>query len=285
LAPYHPDSDAVRDDYLDYYAEITRLDRFVGDVVKELDRQGVAENTFVLFFSDNGRPFPRDKTTVYDSGIRTPFIIRFPKEVTANSICNTLVSSIDIAPTVLELAGCKVPASVEGKSFRQTLRDPKHVSRKYVFAEKNWHDFEDHVRAVRDTKFKYIRNYYEDLPNTPPADAVRSPTYETLKTLHSRSKLVGPQLACFTAPRPKEELYDTTADPHEINNLATKPEHHRRLLEMRAALKDWEKRTGDSPAELRTADEFDRVTGKPTAARRRPRWSKKKMVKEGLVAP
>ena len=285
LPPYHPDAEDVRDDYLDYYAEITRLDRFVGDVMSELDRQGVAENTFVLFISDNGRPFPRDKTTIYDSGIRTPFIVRYPAVVGSGSVTQSLVSSIDIAPTVLELAGCKISNSVDGVSFRQTLANPSHKNREYIYAEKNWHDFEDHARAVRDTRFKYIRNYYDDLPNTPPADAVRSPTYERLKALKAQNKLTKPQLACFVAPRAKEELYNTVLDPHEINNLAADPKYKSQLVELRAALKKWESDTGDSPPELRTADEFDRITGKPTAARRRPRWDKKRMVAEGLVSP
>ena len=285
LPPYHADSAEVRDDYLDYYAEITRFDRYVGKVMDELESQGVADNTFVVVFSDNGRPFPRDKTTIYDSGIRTPFVVRFPKLVKAGTTCATLVSSVDIAPTVLDLAGCKIPDSMDGVSFQQTLRNPKHASRNFVFAEKNWHDFEDHARAVRDTRFKYIRNYYDDLPNTPPADAVRSPTYERLKLLHQQGKLTTEQQACFRAPRAKEELYDTRRDPHETNNLAMDPQFKQHLTRLRAELKRWENRTGDSPPALRTADEFDRVTGKPTAARRRPRWSKEKMVAEGLVAP
>jgi len=285
LPPYHPDHEEVRKDYLDYYAEITRLDRFVGNVIDELKQQGVADNTFVLFLSDNGRPFPRDKTTLYDSGIRTPFLVRFPKMVKPGAVCSTLVSSIDIAPTVLELAQVAIPASVDGVSFVRQLEKPESVSRKYAFAEKNWHDFEDHVRAVRDVRFKYIRNYYDDLPNTPPADAVRSPTFVYMKARHEQGKLAEPFQACFQAPRPSEELYDTWADPHEVRNLVLIPEFSEQLAEMRQALRDWETQTGDAPPELRTADEFDRVTGKPTAARRRPRWSKKKMVTAGLVAP
>ena len=156
---------------------------------------------------------------------------------------------------------------------------------KYVFAEKNWHDFEDHARAVRDMRFKYIRNYYDDLPNTPPADAVRSPTYVVMNSMYKAGKLPPQQSTCFVAPRPKEELYDTVNDPHELKNLASDKNFAGHLTRLRKALSDWEQRTGDAPPTLRTADEFDRVTGKPTAARRRPRWSKEKMVAEGLTAP
>ena len=285
LPPYHPAHEDVHADYLQYYAEITRLDRFVGDVMEELESQGVAKNTFVVFLSDNGRPFPRDKTTIYDSGIRTPFIVRFPSMVKAGSMCRSLVSSIDIGPTILDLAGVEIPKTMDGRSFRTQLRDPMASGQKYIFAEKNWHDFEDHARAVRDMRFKYIRNYYDDLPNTPPADAVRSPTYVVMNSMYKAGKLPPQQRTCFDAPRPKEELYDAVNDPHELNNLAGDANYTGHLKRLRDALADWEQKTGDAPPKLRTADEFDRVTGKPTAARRRPRWSKKKMVAEGLTAP
>ena len=285
LPPYHPDHADVREDYLDYYAEITRLDRFVGEVIKELDGQGVAGNTVVLFLSDNGRPFPRDKTTMYDSGIRTPFVVRYPGVVKAGSVTPALVSSIDIGPTILDIAGVKVPETMDGQSFLPQLRDPNSVGREYIFAEKNWHDFEDHARAVRDDRFKYIRNYYHDLPNTPPADAVRSPTYIRMKSLYESDQLPLHQQGCFLSPRPQEELYDTVSDPHEMQNLATHSAFKKHLVRLRKALSDWESLTGDSAPTLRTADEFDRVTGKPTTARRRPRWSKQKMVEAGLTAP
>ena len=197
----------------------------------------------------------------------------------------SLVSSIDIAPTLLELAEIDIPDSMDGRSFGPILQDPSAQTREYAVAEKNWHDFEDHARAVRDERFKYIRNYYEDLPNTPPADAVRSPTFEFMKQQFASGQLPRSQQGCFVAPRPREELYDTKADPHEMKNLASDPAYQAHLTRMRSALRRWEADTGDSVPKLRTADEFDRVTGKPTAARRRPRWSKAKMVAEGLVAP
>ncbi len=172
---------------------------------------------------------------------------------------------------------------LDGKSFVPLLREPTRPIREFIYAEKNWHDFEDHARAVRDTRYKYIRNYYDDLPNTPPADAVRSPTFVAMKQLHEQGKLDLHQRACFMKPRPKEELYDTQSDPHELVNLAKDGRYAEPLTRLRTALIDWEKATGDRVPELRTADEFDRETGKPTEARRRPRWSKKKMVAAGLA--
>ena len=286
IAPYHPDTPEVRKDYALYYDEIARLDKYVGKVMEELERQGVVENTLVIFFSDNGRPFPRDKTTVYDSGIKTPWIAHWPARVEAGSVCRRLVSVIDIAPTALELAGVtEIGDTFEGRSFLPLLDDPEEAIREFVYAEKNWHDFEDHARAVRNERYKYIYNAYEDLPQTPSADSARSLTYDSMKELWKDGKLLPHQRSTFTAPRPKEELYDTVDDPHELNNLADDPGHEVVLETLRAAYHAWEKRTGDYVPDLRTADEFDRDTGIPTAARIRPRWNRERMVEAGLSAP
>jgi arylsulfatase A-like enzyme len=286
LPPYHPDTPAVRADYQLYYDEITRLDKYVGLVMDELEEQGVTENTLILFISDNGRPFPRDKTTMYDSGIKTPWIVRWPQKVKPGSVCPHLVSTVDIAKTFLSLGGVENPGQTfEGVDVSPLLTNPNKPIRDYIYAEKNWHDFEDHVRAVRNERYKYIRNYYNDLPQTPSADGLRSPTFVELQRLQDKGELNEPQLACFIAPRAAEELYDTKLDPHEINNLVEDERYAPLLRAMRAALKDWEAKTDDSVPQLRTADEFDRVTGLPTDARVRPRLSKKEMMEKGLVAP
>ncbi len=286
VAPYHPETSAVKSDYQLYYDEITRLDKYVGLVMDEIEAQGVADHTLILFISDNGRPFPRDKTTLYDSGIKTPWIVKWPDVVKASSECKRLVSSVDIAKTFMKLGGVKnVGSTFEGVDFSPLLTNPKNPIRDFAFAEKNWHDFEDHVRAVRNERYKYIRNYYNDLPQTPSADGLRSPTYVELLRLRDNGGLNENQKGCFTTPRPEEELYDTKMDPHELKNLAGDLSHAKLLTAMRAALEDWETRTKDSAPELRTADEFDRESGLPTPARVRPRLSKEEMVEKGLVAP
>ena len=286
LAPYHPDTPAVRTDYGLYYDEISRLDKYVGKVVETLEKQDALENTLIVFFSDNGRPFPRDKTTLYDSGIKTPWIVHWPAQIEAGSVCKRLVSSVDIAPTMLSLAGVEETGDTfEGRDFSPLLADPKRPIREFVYAEKNWHDFEDHARMVRNERYKYIFNGYPDLPQTPSADSARSLTYDAMKELREAGKLLPHQRATFTAPRPKEELYDTIDDPHELTNLAGDPAHAVVLETLRAAFRAWEQKTGDSVPDLRTADEFDRETGIPTAARIRPRWDRERMVEAGLVAP
>jgi arylsulfatase A-like enzyme len=283
VPPYLPDVTEVRRDLALYYDEITRLDQYVGKVLDELYHQGVAENSFILFFSDNGRPFPRDKTTLYDGGIKTPFIIRWPKQVKAGSMCDQLVSSIDIAPTILKIAGLAIPDSFEGKDFSPLLFDPSQKIRDYVFAEDHWHDYEDLARAVRSFKYKYILNEYNDLPATPPADVGRSLAFKAMGKLKQDGKLNIHQLACFFKPRAKEELYDVLNDPFELNNLVQRSDYENVLQEHRDVLKEWSVRTNYKVPKRRTPDEFDRETGAPLPTRIRPRPSKKQMQEKKII--
>lgn len=273
VTPYLPDAPEVRQDLALYYDEITRLDDYVGQVIAELERQGVSDNTMILFLSDNGRAFPRAKTTLYDSGIKTPLIIKWPGRVQAGGATKSLVSTIDIAPTLLELAGLKPAASMQGRSFAALLKAPQTKVRAEIFAEKNWHDYEDRARAVRTGRFKYIRNYYPEFPLTPPADAVRSLSFQTMRRWRDAGKLDAAGMRVFASPRPAEELYDTEADPHELRNLAGEAKYADTLAQHRQKLRAWEQETADRPL-ARTPDEFDRETGAPLANRVRPRPGK-----------
>jgi arylsulfatase A-like enzyme len=173
------------------------------------------------------------------------------------------------------MAGVDVPSGFEGKSFLPLLEDPKKAIRDYVYAEDHWHDYEDLGRAVRSLRYKYIRNDYPDLPATPPADVGRSPTFKTMQRLRTQGKLDESQMACFMRPRPAEELYDVTSDPHELHNLVEEPQYANVVKEFRRALHDWSERTAFRIPPRRTPDEFDRETGQPLENRIRPRPSKK----------
>jgi N-sulfoglucosamine sulfohydrolase len=280
VPPYLPDTLEVRRDLALYYDEIARLDENIGKVLEELDTQRVASNTVVMFLSDNGRPFPRCKTTVYESGIRTPLIVRWTAKVRPGSVCDSLISSIDLAPTLLDLGGVEPPPTLQGRSFAKLFDDPAAKIREYAFAERNWHDYDAHGRAVRTERFKYIRNFDLELPNTPPADAVRSPTFQSMRRLRAAGKLSEPQMSCFIKPRPEEELYDLEADPHELRSLAGDSKYAGTLKELRAALQKWQTETADPVPGLRSADEFDRETGEPLPNRKRPRPSKQQLLAE-----
>jgi N-sulfoglucosamine sulfohydrolase len=275
IVPSHlPDVPEVRHELALYYDEIARLDDNVGKVVAELERQGVADQTLILFISDNGRPFPGAKTTMYDAGIRTPLLARWPGRIGPGLVADGLVSSVDLAPTILQLTGVPVPPTVQGRSFAAMLTNPAATTRAEVFAEKNWHDYEDRVRAVRTERFKYIRNDYADLAGTPSADAGRSPTMEAMRRLRKDGRLTPLQARIFVQPRPVEELYDVSADPQEVVNLAADPRHAATLVDLRGRLEAWERETNDKRPACRTPDEFDRATGRPLPGRRLPRAGK-----------
>ena len=280
IVPAHlPDTPEVREDLRLYYDEIGRLDGYVGKVLTKLKQQGVENDTVVLFISDNGRPFPRDKTTLYDGGIRTPWIIRWPHRIRAGKTTDALVSSVDIAATFLELAG--IPARrlpTEGRSFARVLADPTLPHRSYAFGEDHWHDYEDHGRCVTDGRFKLIRNDYVDLPSTPPADAGRGLSWQCMPRLQMQGKLSPAQQSCFRVPRPRWELYDLRRDPGELDNRIDDPAYAAVKARLKSALAQWTKRTGDYIPSKRTPDEFDRVTGEPDhSVRVRPRPSKLQM--------
>jgi len=158
------------------------------------------------------------------------------------------------------------------------LTDPSARIRDYIFAERNWHDFDAHGRAVRTERFKYIRNFDADLPNTPPADAVRSPTFRGMLRLREAGKLPPEQMGCFVAPKPVEELYDLEKDPHELKNLADDPAQAGALARLREQLAWWQRETDDPSTGVRAPDEFDRETGQPLPNRHRPRLSKEALL-------
>src|SRR5690606_6941702 len=159
VPPYMVDAAGTRSDLAAYYDEISRFDRSIGEVEAELRRQGIADQTLILILSDNGRPFPRAKTRLYDSGVKTPFIVNWPEGIpTGGVVSQSLLSTIDIAPTLLELAGAAVTDSFQGTSFVKLLKQPDLEVRAYVFAEHNWHDYEALERMVRTRDFLYIVN-------------------------------------------------------------------------------------------------------------------------------
>ena len=180
----------------------------------------------------------------------------------------------------MDLAGAEYGNTFVGKSFTGMLQDPETVIRDHVFGEKNWHDFSDRCRYVRDKRFKYIRNFYPHYANTPSADALRSPVFRTMQKLYKAQKLNAAQQNCFIRPRPMEELYQLDTDPHELKNLAGKPEYSDILKRMREVLRDWQKRTNDEAPEFEAPDEFDRETCLPLPVRHRPRASKAQMLKQ-----
>lgn len=279
VPPHLPDTAQVREDLRLYYDEIGRLDLYVGKVIDKLESQGVADDTLILFISDNGRPFPRDKTSLYDGGIRTPWIVRWPAKVAAGNTTEALVSSVDIAASFLQLAECNgADLPSDGSDFSKVLFDPALKHRSYAFAEDHWHDYEDHARCIITPRYKLIRNDYPDLPATPSADAGRGLTWQAMLKLEAEGKLLSYQRNCFVSPRPKWELFDLQRDPGELNNCISDAAYQSVHAQLKAALEEWTKATNDYLPSKRTPDEFDRITGEPDhSVRVRPRRSKEEM--------
>ena len=262
IPPYLVDSPGTRQDLASYYNEITRFDYYVGKVWEELRRQGVADNTVFIIMADNGRPFPRCKTRLYDSGIKTPLVICWPAGIRdRGAVSPSLVSAIDIGPTILDLAGVRQGNSFQGRSFGAVLRNPQQPFRRFVFAEHNWHDHEAHERMVRDGHFMYIRNARPNQSNPGPADSNRSPSHQDLQMLRDAGTLSPAQADIFLYPRPAEELYDCVNDPEQLVNLASVPKYQPILNQLREVMNTWQQETGDTTPDQLTPDWFDRETG------------------------
>ena len=262
VPPYLADTPETRADLARYSDEISRMDAEIGIALEELERRGLRENTLVIFLSDNGMPFPGAKGTVYDEGTKTPLIFSWPARMQGGSRYDGLTSVIDLAPTLLDLAGVDRVEDMQGESILPILFDSSLPGRSYVFAERNWHDCDEHIRSVRNDRFKLIRNAYIELPFGTPADASSSPTWYSLLRMKDEGNLTPAQARIFTAPRPRIELYDVENDPWELTNLAGKAEYADLAAELAKVLDDWMTETGDfGPWTRRRDDHTDRITG------------------------
>jgi uncharacterized sulfatase len=245
VPPYYPDTPVVRENLARYYDKITKMDGQVGEILGQLEQDGLSEETVVFFWSDHGRGLPRCKRWPYDSGLRVPLIIRRPGQIEGGSVCDDLVNLIDLAPTLLSLAGVDVPPYMQGRTL---LGGKKAKPREYVFGGRNRMDLssDDFIRAARDKRYRYIRNFTPQVPYAQRIDYMeKMPIMQEWRRLHAEGRLVGAQRLFFEHPKPLEELYDLVTDPYEVNNLADSPQHQQILKRMRSALEKWIKETGD----------------------------------------
>lgn len=261
LPPYYPDHQTIRADIAQHYNNIFAMDQVVGQLLRQLKKDGLAENTIVIWTTDHGDGLPRGKREIYDSGIKVPLIVHWPKSlkpksVELGSINEKLVSFVDIGPSILAIAGIPIPDYMHGSAQLIPNARPK---RSYIYAAKDrLDDFNFYERAVRDGQFKYIKNF---LPDRPGAQHIiyrdKMASMQTLWQHLEGGKLNTLQRLWFE-PSPKEALYDIQADPHEVNNLANSAKHHNTLMRMREALSNWTKNVGDfsDSTELQMAEGF-----------------------------
>ncbi len=259
---YFSDGEETKADLGKYYDEIKRFDYYIGEVVKELKAQKVFDNTVIIVMADNGRPFPHSKTRVNDRGMKTPFIMHWPKTIkNKGGISNSLVSSVDIAPTLMKLAGISSPNHFQGYNFDKLITAPEKEFRNYVYAEHNWHDYEAHERMVRDKNHMYILNSRPWFPQYGPEDAIASPTFKELKILKEEGKLSAIQADVFAVPRANEELFDYEKDPLQLLNVASDPRYSTTLNKLREVLIEWMQETGDNIPDNLTKDWYLKEPG------------------------
>ena len=267
LTPYLTDTPGTREDVARYYDATARMDGKIGEMMAELGRRKLLDRTLIVFLSDNGAPFPREKGTLYDSGTRTPLILVWPGVIRPGSVWDRgQLSTIDLAPTLLDLAGLTPPTDLQGRSFRDLLTAPEtFAGDAYTFSERNWHDCDEHQRAVRTMRYKLIRtDAYTDLPLCTPADIGASASFLALRARAKAGRLSAAQRRLFEAPRARLELYDLQADPWELKNIADEPAQAARVRELARVLQAWMEDTDDFPAAYRVRDDnTDRVTGVP----------------------
>jgi N-sulfoglucosamine sulfohydrolase len=257
VPPYLVDTPITREDLTGYYHEVSRFDHYVGLVTEELRKQGVLENTMVVVAADNGRPFPRCKSRMYDSGIKTPWMVHFPELIDRPAVSSSLISAIDLSATFLELAGVKQPESVQGRSFLPILKDPRATVRDMLFAEHNWHVYRNHERMVRFGDYLYIRNNFPNQQNLCYESDNYYPAGAELWKAHAAGKTKPPQHQVFANPCPSEELFSVSKDPHQLANLVNDAKHQEALEQARSLLSEWTEQTGDSIPDNPTPNRHD----------------------------
>jgi N-sulfoglucosamine sulfohydrolase len=239
------DGPEVRKELLDYYLEASRFDFDVGRVITELKEQGELDNTVVIVMSDNGRPFHGGKEMLYDDGIKTPFIVYWPQGMGQPGKYEHLISVIDVAPTLLELAGVPTSPGMQGRSFASIFADRTITLHDYIYAERNWHGRNFHERAVRSSKFLYKENQYPDTGDCVHSGYKSSGPYQALVKSYERGELDEIGEACFAKVRDAIQLLAVSDRGVDYRNLAKSPEHAGVLREMARELRAWRESTGD----------------------------------------
>jgi arylsulfatase A-like enzyme len=260
IPPYYPDHPITREDWAKYLDSATELDRKVGLILRQLEADGLADNTVIVFFGDNGQAHVRGKQFCYDSGLHVPLIIRWPRKLDApkhyqaGTVDGRVLEAIDLAPTMLAIAGAKKPPKMQGEIF---LGDQAAEPRQYVFGARDRCDETVfRFRTVRDERYRYIRNFTPDRPFLQANNYKEKqyPVWNLIKELAEQDKLTPVQAVLAAPTMPEEELYDLQNDPHEIKNLAQSPEHKEVLARMRSALERWIEGSNDQGRQLEPPD-------------------------------
>ena len=255
VPPYYPDTPLIRRDIARMHSNNTIMDREVGEIIAQLEEDGLLEKTIIIFYSDHGGPLPRGKRELLESGTRVPFIVRMPGRSDGGSVVEDLCSFVDIPPTILSLAGVRIPGYMQGQAF---LGRQKEAPRTHVFSARDRMDeWFDCRRAVRDRRFRYVRNYRPDLGAY--MDLGFRKQMNTMQELIRRREegtLNREQMYWFRTGKQPEELYDLENDPYELHNLAGDPEYRQTLDRLSRELDRWIGETGDQGVKYSTEKEL-----------------------------
>ena len=244
LPPYFPDTETVRNDVARNYSNIELLDSMVGDLIKELKSDKLLDNTYIFFFSDHGGPLPRGKRSHYESGLKVPMIIRNPYDILSR-YNDDPISFVDLAPTMLSIAGIEIPDYIQGRAFMGDKKNP--VPREYIFGSGDRFDETyDRVRSVISKDFVYVRNYHKDRPAYKDVLYRKNidMTNEMLK-LYNDNKLNADQKYWYRQSKTKEEFYVRSTDPFSLRNIIDNPGYTNEIKKHRLALKKWQKEIED----------------------------------------
>ncbi|OYW19947.1 MAG: heparan N-sulfatase [Planctomycetales bacterium 12-60-4] len=271
-----PDQPEVRAELAEYYQSIARLDVGIGTLMQTLQDLGHAENTLVMFLSDNGPPFPGAKTTCYEPGINLPLIVRDPRVKQRGTTCDAMVTWADLTPTILDYCGIKPPSAppvrpgenqgapskkaagkgqpyqFHGKSFAKVIGGEHPPGWNEMYASHTFHEITMYypMRVVREGQYKYIFNVAHELSYPFASDLFASPTWQGVLERNDFKEYYGRRTVDAYLHRPRHELYDLEVDPYETKNLANDPALKTTLERLQSKLQEWQKSTRD-PWELK----------------------------------
>ena len=248
VPPQLVDDEATRRDLADYYDEISRMDGHIGEVLAVLKERKQLENTLIVFVSDNGMPFPRAKGSLYDTGTRTPLLFSWADRIEAGSVYKKdLVSTIDLAPTLLDAAGIAKPEPMYGESLLPLLLGNAHSSRTHVFSERHHKRWDEYYMTLRSSTHKLIRTFdmTADMPLVTVGEVYTSPSWYALQEGEKAGTLTAGQRRILDTSRAEIELYDLEADPYELVNIANNPENQDIVRDLMGRIEQWRSETND----------------------------------------
>jgi len=253
IPPYNPDVPEFRKAWSRYYDAVTQVDYRAGELIDQLKEDGLWEDTIIFVWADHGVGMPRGKHTLWEQGTHVPLIVRFPKKyqhlasVEPGSVIDGLVTLMDLGPSVLTLAGLDIPKHMEGRPLLCKSGPGEIEYRDTIISMRDRLDSRfEMVRAVRDSRYRYQRNFYPHLPFKPYEDfEFGAPVVQKWVEIARQGKLTGPLEMLAKRFKPVEELYDSECDPYLVKNVAADPKYAAVLKRMRGQLHDWMLETRD----------------------------------------